>query len=218
MRVQIPFVVQDDLGNAVDGTAHVYLRGTSTHADTFAAASGGSPLSQPLTVTNGRILGWVEEGSYDIVAAAGSTSWTRSWDAVGYSIPPIGLQVPTSVNYVTASLATNAQESGVVAMYKGWQVRRVVTDRAARVRLYTTPTKRDADAARPITVDPPDYPTSGAAPDHGCLLEVATDASHLDIPLSRDGWSNTNNVPITVDNAGATGVVTATIYYQRIEP
>lgn len=87
-RVQIPYVMQDDLGNALNGTAHVYLRGTSTHTDVFSASSGGSPLPQPLTITNGKILGWVEPGSYDVVGIAGATTWLKSWEAIPYSAGP----------------------------------------------------------------------------------------------------------------------------------
>lgn len=134
----------------------------------------------------------------------------------------VGLQVPTSVAYTTASLVTNARETGVVAMFKGWRIRRITTDRAARVRLYTSTAKRDTDAARPLATDPPDYPTTGAAPDHGCVFEVVTDATHLDLPVAPNvagsELTNSNNIPITVDNLGATGTVTVTIYYQRIDP
>lgn len=134
----------------------------------------------------------------------------------------VGLQAPTNAVYATAALATNARESGRINMYRGWRVRRITTDRAARVRLYSSAAAQAADAARPIATDPPDYPTAGSSPAHGCMLEVATDATHLDLPLAPNvsGAELTNNdgIPITVDNLGALGIVTVTIYYQRIEP
>lgn len=134
----------------------------------------------------------------------------------------VGLQAPTSSDYVTAALATSAREAGTIPMYKGWRVRRIVTTRAARVRLYSSVAARDADLARPLATDPPDYPAVGANPAHGCMLEVITDAAHLDLPLAPNvsgaELTGANNVPITVDNLGAVGVVTVTVHYQRIEP
>lgn len=159
-------------------------------------------------------------GSVDLAELGFDPATQTELDAAMATIVP--LQAPTSQAKATAALATNARESGTIALYKGYRVRRVTTDRAARVRLYTSVAKRDADAARPLAVDPIDYPTANSSPDHGCALEVVTDATHLDLPIapnvSAHESTGSNNIPITIDNFGALGVVNVTIYYQRIEP
>ena len=73
-----------------------------------------------------------------------------------------------TTTFTTASLAANAGESGTLTLAKGYRLLKLMTTRPARVRLYTTAAKRDADVARPI----------GTAPtgDHGCLLDLVTTA------------------------------------------
>lgn len=153
------------------------------------------------------------QGALLSVAADGSLVWVAA---------PVGLQAPAIADYATAALATNAGESGVIAMFKGYRIRRIVTDRAARVRLYSSQAKRDADALRPLATDPPDYPAPGATPDHGVMFEAVTNAAHLDLPVAPNvsgaELTGANNVPIRVDNLDVLGVVNVHIHYQRIEP
>lgn len=81
-RVEIPLVAQDSNGTALSGASiMVYERGTTTEVDVYATASGGSPLSQPLSSVNGHINGWVEEGSYDIYVEYGGSNYTHAWEA-----------------------------------------------------------------------------------------------------------------------------------------
>lgn len=101
-------------------------------------------------------------------------------------------------------------------MASGYRVLRVSTDRVARVRLYTTAAKRDADATRPAAGTP--------TGDHGLLLDVLTTTSMLTLDLSptMDGWdakvTPDGVIPITVDNlSGSTGTVTATLTYLQTE-
>jgi hypothetical protein len=48
--------------------AYVYLPGTTTQTTVYTADTGGSPVTQPLTVdAYGRIDGYVNEGAYDLV-------------------------------------------------------------------------------------------------------------------------------------------------------
>jgi hypothetical protein len=110
----------------------------------------------------------------------------------------------------TASLAAGASENGVVAIAKATEVLRVATNRPARVRLYVTAAKRDADAARPVGTDP--------TGDHGLCLEVVTVTGELELDLNPaalvwDGDAVPDaNIAYRIENrdAGA-GVVTVTL-------
>lgn len=122
----------------------------------------------------------------------------------------------TTANKTTASLANLARESGTVTFTgaAGFRIFKVVTDVAARVRLYTTTAKRDADATRPLGTD--------ATGDHGIILDLVTTASVLSLELSPviDGYlpGAAGTVPYTIDNlSGATDDVTATWTYVRTE-
>jgi hypothetical protein len=83
-RVEIPYsVINTTSGAAVSGaSAQVNLRGAGA-ATVFAAETGGTTLPNPLTSdSNGRIEGWVDEGSYDITVSGGSiTTYTVRMEA-----------------------------------------------------------------------------------------------------------------------------------------
>lgn len=174
------------------------------------------------TRINGASLRDMEErlSSYTdaVVEAEAATREAADTAEAGARAALTGLQEPEDAVYATAVLVTNAGENGVIPMASGWRIRRIQTSRAARVRLYTTAAKRNADAARPLATDPPDYPAVGASPDHGVMFEAVTDAAHLDLPVSVDGWADADDVPIRVDNLGGAGAVNVTITYQRTEP
>jgi hypothetical protein len=82
-RIEIPIVVQDAAGNAVQGAqVQVFIRGGAL-ATIYAAQAGGAVLGNPLaTDAGGRVTGWLERGDYDcIVSAAGLASYTEGIDA-----------------------------------------------------------------------------------------------------------------------------------------
>jgi uncharacterized protein DUF4082 len=93
----------------------------------------------------------------------------------------------------TASLANNAQETGTVTLAKGYRLLRLTTDKAARVRLYSTTAKRDADLARAVGTDP--------TGDHGVMFDFVTTA-----PPVTNQSAFTSQTPNTDDTSGA-GVV-----------
>jgi Collagen triple helix repeat (20 copies) len=127
---------------------------------------------------------------------------------------PTGLRVRSTATWTTASLANNAVGSGTVTIAAGYRMLQVSTDKAARVRLYTSTGKRDADVARPVGTDP-----SG---DHGLMLEYVTTASVLAADLSpqvdaftHDGGAS---VPYAVTNlSGTTGTIMTILNYVRTE-
>jgi hypothetical protein len=76
----------------------------------------------------------------------------------------------------TPSIAAGATHTGFFALAVSYTLLRLTMSVPARLRIYTTSTKRDADLARAVGVEP--------AGDHGLLLEYITTASVLDADLS----------------------------------
>ena len=100
-------------------------------------------------------------------------------------------------------------------MSSGYRVIRVITNVAARVRLYATEAARDADVARTTLVDPEG--------NHGCVLEVVTTPALLDLFLSPvpQGYvfaTDQDQVPWRIENlGGSTAPVNVTLYWQPQE-
>lgn len=129
----------------------------------------------------------------------------------------LAISTRTTASITTASLASLAAESGTVTLAKGYRLLQLQTDRPARVRLYTTAAKRDADAARALGANP----TAG---DHGLMLEVVTATGVLTLDLSPtvDGFNGDTTPSSTVYYAvtnldTATGTVTVTLTWVRTE-
>lgn len=125
-------------------------------------------------------------------------------------------RVRASTGFSTSSLAVLATETGTVSLAIGFRVLKLATNRPARVRLYTTAGKRDADLSRAIGVDP--------VGDHGLILEIVTTATLLSLDLSPEAIGVSLEtvpvvtVPFSVQNRDVTpGVVTTTLGWQRVE-
>lgn len=102
-----------------------------------------------------------------------------------------------TATYTTGVLtASGGQEMGLVTLSKGYRLYKVTTDRPARVRLYNYADYRDLDATRPIGTD---YPRRF---DGGLHFELVTTANALTWYTNPvvDGFSDTAQIPITVDN------------------
>jgi hypothetical protein len=127
---------------------------------------------------------------------------------------PTGLRVRSTAAWTTSSLANNAAATGTVTVAAGYRLMQIQTDKAARVRIYTSTAKRDADVSRAVGTDP--------TGDHGLLLEWVSTASVLGADLSPlvDGFTadGSASVPYTVTNlSGSTGTVTTTLMWVRTE-
>lgn len=122
--------------------------------------------------------------------------------------------VRQDVVLTTASLAQDASESGTVALGKSYRVIRVATDRAARVRLYTTVAKRDADASRAAGVTP--------TGDHGLVMELVTGAD-LDFDMNPQALGSNREAVVTtaaayhITNLAAVSTVAVTFTEQVLE-
>jgi hypothetical protein len=112
---------------------------------------------------------------------------------LGGSMPQRGTVAKT-----TASLAAGASESGTIDLGKSYRLMTISTSAPARVRLYTTTAKRDADAARALGTDP--------TGDHGLMLEFVSTAGLLAADLSPtvDGFTvgGSTAAPYTITNTG----------------
>lgn len=114
----------------------------------------------------------------------------------------------------TASIAANASWDGTLTLRPGYRLLKVVTDHAARLRVYTSADRRTADASREIGVDP-----TGA---HGVILDFVTTPSALEWWLNPavDGYTEdgTSTVPISVTNLSTgTHEVTVTVTWLKGE-
>lgn len=122
--------------------------------------------------------------------------------------------IRTTITQTSPSLAANAVWQGSIGLPPGYRLYKVQTDRAARVRIYTTATAQAADVNRTVGTSP--------TGDHGLVLEYVTTSSVLSADLSPlvDGYDPDEDyvVPLTLTNlSGATSTVTLTLTYVRTE-
>lgn len=120
----------------------------------------------------------------------------------------------TTATITTASLAVNATEDSTVTLAAGYRLLGFDSDRACRVRLYTTSAARTADAARAIGTD------VDIATDHGLVFEyVATAAADVDLSPLVDGMCPTGTtVYYAIENrSGGTSAVQIILDYIRTE-
>jgi microcystin-dependent protein len=91
-RVEIPIVVQKPSATVVGGSVNLAVSGASVQvnirgggpATVFAGETGATTVANPLTTTvEGRIDGWLDEGSYNlVVSGSGITTYTQAIDLV----------------------------------------------------------------------------------------------------------------------------------------
>jgi hypothetical protein len=127
-----------------------------------------------------------------------------------------GLPSRTTATATTSSLAAGATDSTTtITLAVGYRLLAVQTSRPARVRLYTTTSKRAADLSRPAGTDP----TSDA----GCMFEYVTPdtAVHTLSPLvdgaSMESTPSTAIAMSVTNNDTATGSITVTLTWVRTE-
>jgi hypothetical protein len=121
--------------------------------------------------------------------------------------------VRATATITTGSLAHMAEETGTKTLAAAYRLQAITTDRACRVRLYTTSAKRTADIARPWGVDPPN--------DSGLILEYLASGAITDVVLSPqvDGVCPTGTtVYYAIDNrSGGTSTVQVALQWLRQE-
>ena len=204
---------------------------TSVPAQTFASLT-----SKPTTIAGYGIADALELGTTSTTALAGNTSipsvltdlgisdGTNSQvlttngsgtftfqDASGGS----GLQSRSTSSGITGALADAAQADLDITGFKSYLLATITTNRAARVRLYTTAAARTADASRAEGTDP----TSDA----GVIAEViTTGAETVTISPGALGFNlespPTTTIPCRVTNkSGVTSTVQVNLHVLQLE-
>lgn len=59
----------------------VYDRGTTDLVPVYAEQTGDTEVDNPILTVNGRIEGWLEEGSYDLAVTHGAVEYTQAYEA-----------------------------------------------------------------------------------------------------------------------------------------
>lgn len=188
---------------------------TFTYSNTSLIIDDGANTS--IATTNARVANELEKSPYlmyqgqtgtytpppvleDIFLADGQLSKHRS--------DPVPAFPKSTAVITTASLNTNAGESGTITMTKGWRLLHAAADKPSRVRLYASTAYRDADAGRGPVLP---------AGDHGCMFEATFTESITAIQCSPVpfGFCDTAAIPYRVENLGTTGAVTVTLIWQQ---
>src|SRR4051812_9152517 len=136
MRAKIQSTILRANGDpATTGTAFLYLRGTSTQVPMFAAETGGSALTQPVNIVDGKINAWAELGSYDINAAgAGFTTFTAPTEVAkgtGRNITSVLQSADFTQAGAQASFTQLGTISGSITIITGSSVLVRITGRAS---------------------------------------------------------------------------------------
>src|SRR3954470_811028 len=81
-------IVSSNLQQVSGASVQVNVRATGSPATVYAGETGGTTVSNPLvTDANGRVNGWVDEGSYVLaISGSGITSYNQPYEAVRGSI------------------------------------------------------------------------------------------------------------------------------------
>lgn len=190
------------------------------------AGATGAPGPSGASGASGATGATGPQGSAGLSGATGATGpvgatgvgATGATGAVGATGPAGTASLPgrTTASVTTTSVADGEVWSDMITITKAYRLLAVTTDKPARVRVYSTIAKRDADIARPIGTDP--------TGNHGVLLEFVTTSILLSSDLSPlvDGacmeTEPTNNIPINITNmSGEPGTVTVTFTYLATE-
>lgn len=153
--------------------------------------------------------------SDDSVCVNGSTVPVLGEDGKlpAQALPPIGLDRQTLTQTVTIPAGEEASVELPLAKQFGlWEL---TTDKAARIRLYSTSADRTADSSRAEGV----MPTAGV----GLITEVITSASLLSVPLTPAQFgaslesTPSASISALIKNKAATNDVTITLTWTALD-
>jgi len=200
----------EKMGGPVGGTA------VPDHASNH--ATGGSDELTPTAIgalasSDSRIPTTDQKAA--MVGTNGSPSSTNKF--VTDSDPRVAASADLSRQTLTQTItvAAGAEASVNLALATGFTIWKITTDKAARIRLYSTTADRTADTSRSAST----APTAGV----GLITEVITTASLLSVPMTppQSGASlespASSDIPALIKNNGATSDVVLTITWTRAE-
>lgn len=114
LLVTVDKIVSSNLQPVSGASVQVNTRSTGSPATVYAGETGGTTVSNPLvTDSNGRVNGWVDEGSYVLgISGSGITSYNQPYEAVrgDMSLAIPGTRVNT--NTMPGDRLTNASVDG----------------------------------------------------------------------------------------------------------
>lgn len=176
---------------------------------------GGTPIDEDaLNDLEDRVDTGFEDADVAIAAEAAARADADAAEAAARAAI-VTIQPRHADQILTAALAPAAEEAGAIALPRTTRFLRIVTDKAARVRIYSTAAARDADAGRAVGVDPGD--------NAGVIFDVVTTAALLDLRLQPQPVGSNFDGPVAdqlyyrVRNDGAAGAVTVDLTTQRVE-
>lgn len=108
-RSLLPFVITQTDGDAVAAADVTVTLRSGGAAPIYAGETGGTQLSNPVTTdANGRIPGWLDEGSYTVrVVGATITTYTRALEVIrGDGVGKVAPGVVTNAHMVATSLTS----------------------------------------------------------------------------------------------------------------
>jgi hypothetical protein len=197
--------------------------GTESGADTITNGSGWQPIQNTSDVTHAQTL----MAQYQVVTNINTFNGSATISpASTWSMGIVSLRAAISstspnaaiATFTTGTLATNATQTGTIAMAKTFGLLNVRVSQAARVRLYINAAARTADASRSNQTPP----TPGTQ--HGVLVDLYLDTgdkftwqmSPAQIGYNWDATQSTS-IYYSVTNLGGTGTVQVTLTYIPME-
>lgn len=118
MRAEISEIARSPSGRAIAGASvQVNIRGGSA-ATVYAAETGGTTLTNPLTTDSaGRIEGWLNEGSYDLVVSHPRyVSYTQAFEAIS-GLSPGGRSLGQAQIVAASTLTGTTPGDGSTPLY-----------------------------------------------------------------------------------------------------
>ena len=115
----------------------------------------------------------------------------------------------------TITVAAGAEASVNLSLHTAFNIWKIETNKAARIRIYTSTAERTADTSRAVGV----APAAGA----GLITEVITTSGLLEVPMcpAQIGASlettPSSSIPALIKNNGTSSNVTLTITWSRAE-
>ena len=204
-------------GVLIDGSTITISSGTISAATATSSAVGVvKPDNSTITINAGVLsvasasssqLGAIKfDGTTLVLNGNGQLSATAGFGT---------LSSRATVSTTTASLANAGSAIATVTAAKGYALYSIQVSAGAWVTVYTSSTAQSSDSSRTITTDP--TPGSGVVAESITTTGTTTYFTPAVIGFNADGSLSSNMYLKIVNNSGATGAITVTITYLKLE-